>query len=214
MNEGAPRKLSTEEVQDAQIGLLEWEMEERDKTYAAQAEAHGIEPLTGLKTRQVLETQLANELRGIEANKRKNGPTQNLALIMIDIDHFKRINDTAGLGHSAGDEVLRKIGALLNASVRATDTVARWGGEEIMILMRKTSLTDAANHAEELRQKIEALTFEEYPTLKVTASFGVASSESSHEPKKLLQNVDSVLYVAKRGDDANPGGRNVVRTYA
>ena len=170
------RKLGTEEVQDAQIGLLEWEIEERDRQ-------QGIDHLTGASTRKVFEEELDQSLRLIrgEIKEKREGiePLKEVSLISIDIDHFKRVNDT--LGHPAGDEVLRKVSALLMGSVRESDTVARVGGEELMVLMRGANVSAAARLAEKLRAKIAELVFDEYPELKVTASFGAVSSSDSTE---------------------------------
>jgi len=197
------RELSTEEVQDAQIGLLEWELEERDKQ-------QGIDHLTGASTRKVFEQELEQALRMVrgEVKEKREGvePLKEVALISIDIDHFKQVNDT--LGHPAGDEVLRRVAALLMESVRETDTVARVGGEELMVLLPGADVSVAARHAEELRAKIAELTFSDYPELKVTASFGVISSDDSTDEKTLYEHADKALYAAKRG------GRNRVEIYS
>src|SRR3989344_1386515 len=100
------RELSKEEIQDAQIGLLEWELEEREKRY-------GIEPLTGLKRREVLERELKQLLKTGE--RRKTGTS----LIFVDLDNFKKVNDE--MGHQKGDEVLKRIANLLNGPTRSTD---------------------------------------------------------------------------------------------
>lgn len=197
----AARKLSTEEVQDAQIGLLEWELEERDKQ-------HGIDHLTGLKTRKVFERELEYSLKMIRGEIRPRAGAESYkeaSLISIDIDHFKQINDT--LGHQAGDEVLRKVSELLEQSVREADIVARVGGEELMVLLRGAEEAFAAQKAEELRAKVEQTAFDAYPGLNITASFGVVSSKSSTDAKMLYENVDKALYRAKRG------GRNRVEVY-
>ncbi|MBU6388840.1 GGDEF domain-containing protein [Patescibacteria group bacterium] len=196
------KELSTEEVQDAQIGLLEWELEERDKQ-------QGIDHLTGASTRKVFEREFEQALKMIrgEVEEKREGiePLKEVSLISIDIDHFKQVNDT--LGHPAGDEVLRRVAGLLLESVRETDTVARVGGEELMVLLPGADVSVAARHAEELRTKIAALTFSNYPELEVTASFGVISSQDSTDEKTLYNHVDKALYAAKRG------GRNRVEVY-
>jgi diguanylate cyclase (GGDEF)-like protein len=196
------RERSTEEIQDAQIGLLEWELEERDAQ-------HSTEHLTGLKNRAVFEHELGESLKMIrgEIQEKRKGiePTKEISLISIDLDHFKEVNDT--FGHPAGDEVLRKVSTLLTESVRESDVVARVGGEELMVLMRGANAQIAARYAEELRAKIERLAFDAYPELKVTASFGIISSNVSTDADTLIKNVDRSLYKAKRG------GRNRVEVY-
>ena len=180
-------------------GLDKWHFETLE-------EEHGTEHLTKLKSRKVFEHDLEWELKLIrgEAQEKRKGirPLEEISLISIDLDHFKQINDM--LGHAAGDEVLRKVSALLLESVREEDTVARFGGEELMILMRGADTAVAARHAEELRAKIEQLSFDTYPGLKVTASFGVASSKLATDEKTLLEEVDRALYAAKHA------GRNRV----
>lgn len=195
------RELGTEEVQDAQIGLLEWELEERN-------EQHGIDPLTGLRRREVLEHELDQSLKIIRGEiKEKRGESlKELSLIFIDLDHFKEVNDT--LGHPAGDEVLRKVSALLTNSVREEDVVARVGGEELVVLMRNATVPVATRHAEEIRTKVGKLSFDAYPELKVTASFGVVSSKSSTDAKSLYAQADKALYAAKEK------GRNRVEVYS
>lgn len=189
-------------IQDLEKGLLEWHVEEQEKE-------HGLDALTRLSNRKVFERNLDTTLklvRGELEEHRKGGePVKVASLISIDIDHFKNINDT--LGHPVGDEVLRQVAQTLISSVRATDTAARVGGEELMVLMPGADVHVAARHAEELRAAIEELVFEGYPGLKVTASFGVISSETSTDAKTLLENIDTALYAAKRQ------GRNRVEVY-
>lgn len=189
------RELSKEEVQDAQIGLLEWELEERDRI-------HGTDHLTGVSTRKVFEHHLENLLK----TQREGEKGQKLALVAIDVDHFKQVNDT--FGHSAGDEVLRSVAALLMESVRETDFVGRMGGEEFMILFQGADEIFAKQKSEELRTSVEKLTFNNYPGLEIKASFGVVSSEHSNDATILRERADQALYVAKRS------GRNQVKVYS
>ncbi|MFW6434741.1 MAG: diguanylate cyclase [Halovenus sp.] len=123
-----------------------------------------------------------------------------LALVMFDLDHFKAINDAHG--HETGDEVLRALAGLVQANVRNADTVARWGGEEFMILLPETGLAAAGQLAEKLRECVEAHRFPE--GIPVTASFGVGALYAGDTRKALLRRVDDALYRAKHG------GRNRV----
>ncbi|MDO8567005.1 MAG: GGDEF domain-containing protein [bacterium] len=187
--------------QDAQIGLLEWEMEVRE-------EQHDTEHLTGLRTRKFFDNELKLMCGEIEEKRHGVESPKKISLILIDLDHFKAVNDS--LGHPAGDQVLRDVSALLIQSVRPTDVVARFGGEELIILMRGAGGEVAARHAEELRAKIEQLTFDAYPALKVTASFGVCSADVSSptSSEAIVKHADDALYEAKEE------GRNRVRVYS
>lgn len=125
-----------------------------------------------------------------------------MSLIMFDIDHFKNINDTHG--HTVGDLVLVELAALVRRAIRDTDTLGRWGGEEFMILTPVTTLVDALEFAERLREDIESTSF---PLAgQLTCSFGVAESAEGESLESLLNRVDKALYKAKNN------GRNRVET--
>jgi diguanylate cyclase (GGDEF)-like protein len=119
---------------------------------------------------------------------------------MVDIDHFKSVNDNHG--HATGDDVLRRVAAVVMKTAGEGDVVCRYGGEEFSLLMPDTSLDDAELRAERIRLAIKALRFGD---LKVTASLGVSSlSQQASSPQDLLDQADKCLYVAKRN------GRNQV----
>ncbi|MCE9573671.1 MAG: diguanylate cyclase [Deltaproteobacteria bacterium] len=122
-----------------------------------------------------------------------------LALIMIDVDHFKRINDTRG--HVAGDAVLAEVAARLATAVRNEDVVARFGGEEFAIISRATSRADAMKLAERLRRTVAArpIIVEDGAPLPVTVSIGVAAypEVAVKEPDDLIEAADKALYRAK-----------------
>ncbi|MDV7104646.1 sensor domain-containing diguanylate cyclase [Vibrio sp. TH_r3] len=123
-----------------------------------------------------------------------------LSILLIDLDYFKTINDN--FGHQAGDETLIAVASLLKDSVRKTDTVGRWGGEEFLIIC-PSALIDAAQHlAEKLRKAISRL--ENGVPRTLTASIGVASAKNNEPIEKLLKRVDEALYCAKHN------GRNRV----
>ena len=173
-----------------------------------QNEQIDIDDLTKLKSRKVFKHELEQSLKMVRGELRPRSGAESYkeaSLIYIDIDYFKQVNDT--FGHSAGDEVLKKISELLRESVREADIAARFGGEELIVLLRGADEKFAAQKAEELRAKVEQLTFPAHPELKVTASFGVVSSNSSTKAEELYNYVDKALYVAKRG------GRNRVEIY-
>ena len=127
-------------------------------------------------------------------------PNQALSLLMLDIDHFKSINDT--FGHQAGDHVLIEIASRLRRSLRGSDMVARWGGEEFVVLLRDCALSDALRLAEELRVEIAELPFGAMGSL--TVSVGVAEARAGEDLTTWLERADRALYRAKRS------GRNEV----
>ena len=123
-----------------------------------------------------------------------------LSCLVVDLDHFKSINDT--YGHAAGDEVLRKAGATLLEQARDSDVVCRYGGEEFCVLLPHLDIENAAKAAERLREALGQMRFAQ---LRVSASIGVSSlSLGAKEPQELLDQADKSLYVAKRN------GRNRV----
>ena len=148
--------------------------------------------LTGLFNRKHMWETLAREL---ETYKRHRRP---LSVLMIDIDHFKRYNDTQG--HLAGDEALRRLGGILRSSLRVSDYAARYGGEEFLIVLPDTDSAMGAQVAERLRELVAGEKFGGGPgSPKITISIGVAStSEHEEEPETLVRNADTALYRAKK----------------
>jgi diguanylate cyclase (GGDEF)-like protein len=122
---------------------------------------------------------------------RQNGAC--FSLLMLDIDFFKRINDTNG--HATGDDVLRHLCQTVRGVVRISDCIGRWGGEEFVVLLPDTSLIDAESMAERIRARIENTPFNE---LAVTVSIGVAEYANGETIDTLLAHADSALYQAKR----------------
>ena len=123
-----------------------------------------------------------------------------LSIALMDIDHFKDINDT--YGHNIGDMVLTEIAALVRSHIRESDIVARWGGEEFVILFPHTNPDEAYAVAEKLRILLEAYAFEEIGRL--TCSFGVGSVAYDDTLANAVDRADASLYEAKRN------GRNRV----
>ena len=169
---------------------------------------HGIDHLTGVSNRKFFEQELEQSLRFVrgEIHEHRGGGegSREVSLVFIDLDHFKQINDQHG--HPIGDEVLKRVSTLLINSVRETDVVARVGGEEFVVLLRGADQSFAALAAEKFRTEMEKLSFDSIgkPDLKVTASLGVSSSNSSTDPKVLYHYADKAVYEAKHG------GRNQV----
>ena len=154
--------------------------------------------LTSLNNRKHMMDTLAMEVaRGLRYEKR-------FSILMIDIDDFKRYNDT--LGHLAGDEVLRELGAFLKSTLRTEDYAARYGGEEFLLLLPETGSDGAGQLAERLRQRLEEQAIganSQHPG--ITVSVGVAAfPDTGSDPEELIRRADSAMYKAKQA------GRNQV----
>ena len=143
--------------------------------------------LTGIANRREFSTILARE---VELAKRYGTP---VSLAMYDLDYFKLVNDT--FGHEAGDHVLQAVTSLVKKNIRAPDIVARWGGEEFMLLMPQSDMGAASNVAEKLRLAIAEHDFDKVG--KLTVSFGVTAFELEDDKNSLLKRVDDALYRAK-----------------
>jgi len=151
--------------------------------------------LTGLANRRRFQDTLTSE---VERSRRFG---QGVGLIMLDIDNFKKVNDT--YGHQQGDVVLREVAKVLRATAREIDEPARYGGEELAVVLPSTDLEGAFHFAERLRESIEELRLE-LPggggdVMQITASFGVAAVPGSAQDERgLVAAADSALYAAKR----------------
>lgn len=147
--------------------------------------------LTGLANRTALEERLR------EAHNLFHRYRRPVALLVIDLDHFKHINDT--YGHQAGDAVLERLGDIVRAATRETDFPARFGGEEIVVLLPETMLREAAEVAERIRRAIESTRVEwNGKVIPVTASIGVsACPDTVEEPEELMRTADAALYTSK-----------------
>lgn len=152
------------------------------------------DPLTGLLNRRAFTTVLANAINKAQADG------QDLCLVMLDIDHFKTINDT--YGHLVGDKVLRFIGRLLTQVVKGQDTLCRFGGEEFAILLPETSPQGALRVAETIRNRLNGshlrLADSGQPLGELTASLGVACYRPGESADNFIQRADQALYEAKR----------------
>lgn len=158
------------------------------------------DPLTGLCNRLFFQKRVLYEYQRAE---RYQNP---MALLMLDLDHFKRINDKHG--HPFGDHVLKEVARLLINNLRGVDIVARYGGEEIVVVCPETNREQATIVAERIRSACEKLEIEkDATTARVTTSIGVAicPHEGVHSEEDLLQMADQALYAAKQA------GRNCVR---
>lgn len=158
------------------------------------------DPLTGLHNRRSLDARLSEAHALDRRYARQSGRVHGL--LLIDVDHFKRINDV--FGHPAGDGVLRLLAQLLLGAVRASDVVARFGGEEFAVLLPELAgPLDAVRAADKIRRAVEAADFPEAG--KVTVSIGVSlASPDDTDVRPLIDRADAALYEAKHG------GRNAV----
>ena len=158
-----------------------------------------VDSLTGLNNRRYLETHLASLLQNVT---NRGG---SLSLMMLDIDHFKSVNDT--YGHNAGDEVLRNFAGRVKRMVRQTDLACRYGGEEFVVMMPDTTIAVASQIAERVRAAVQG---ELFPidggarSIPVTVSIGLAESRGMNDPETLFRRADKALYCSKNS------GRNRV----
>jgi diguanylate cyclase (GGDEF)-like protein len=151
-----------------------------------QASEARIDALTGLANRRALEEILSAEI------SRAQRFEHDLAVVLLDLDRFKEINDS--FGHAAGDVMLRAVSRLLTSLARQGDTVARWGGEEFVVVLPETDLPGAQRFAERLRRTIESHVVGD---MKTSASCGVATMLPEDSVEELLGAADRALYQAK-----------------
>ena len=165
----------------------------RDITEARSAQ---IDYLTGLSNRRQFEREGS---RLLDLGRRHAEP---VTLVMMDLDHFKTVNDT--FGHQLGDEVLKEVASLMRYVCRQSDVAARWGGEEFVLLLPKTDADGGEKQAERLRSEIEK---HDFPRVSaVTASFGIATTVAGDTLPDLIVRADQAVYEAKKA------GRNRVET--
>lgn len=192
----------TDQDKDNRIAELETQVHnlERDLIH---------DPLTGIKTRNFFEEELGVYLTSLATSdhgKRKEWfGFRNISIIFFDIDYFKNVNDT--YGHAVGDIVLQKVAQTIQSNLRTGDTLARWGGEEMVASLLGASEQDAMMKAEEIREKVSTLAFPEAEGLHLTISSGIASAEKNLTSSELVKHADQALYSAKNS------GRNKVVAY-
>lgn len=184
--EAAARELENKVAQRTQ------ELAEANTKLAAQARR---DALTGLPNRLA-----ANEFIGHEFHNLKRS-LEPYSVLMIDIDHFKNVNDT--YGHAVGDQVLQQVSRILAQSVRENDLVARMGGEEFMAVLPHTSLHDALKVAEKVRTQVASAQFDLVGRVTISAGVAIAQAHHSNADEAIIQ-ADAMLYNAKRA------GRNQV----
>lgn len=165
--------------------------EELETAMSRLAEMAVRDELTGLYNRRHMTELLASE------HRRAEHTGDSYCVCLIDIDHFKRVNDT--YGHGNGDTVLRTFAAVSQQCLRRTDILARWGGEEFLLLLPQSTQSNAKVVMERIMKDLEITVFEGLPEeLRVTVSAGVAQYQKGSEIKGLIEQADQALYSAKR----------------
>lgn len=149
------------------------------------------DPLTGLLNRRAADEMLAQEER------RARALSGRLAVLMVDVDHFKRLNDQHG--HAVGDRALQHLAAVMASQLRDVDHLARWGGEEFLVILPATAGGDAQQLAQRLCERVRAVPLvHEGQALALTASVGVAAWQGREDSvPALLRRADAALYRAK-----------------
>ena len=169
---------------------LSYEISQRIIAQQALQEAATIDPLTGLYNRRAILDRIKQEFA---RNKRYAAP---FSIIVADIDHFKGINDSKG--HDAGDSVLVEMSVRMRGMLRSMDALARWGGEEFLLLLPDTTLENGMLVAEKIRSRIcDSPFFVRGEELHISSSFGVAEHEPDMENEALIKKADEALYRAK-----------------
>ena len=153
--------------------------------------------LTGLYNRHVFDALMPQAISEAKRSKK------SLITMLIDIDHFKTINDS--FGHITGDQVIKDIASLIRKNLRASDIVFRWGGEEYLVILKDCPISDAQAIAEKLRASVEEIALPlDNPSAKSTLSIGIAALRSDDSPDDMIVRADAALYTAKNR------GRNCV----
>jgi diguanylate cyclase (GGDEF)-like protein len=148
-----------------------------------------IDLLTGIANRRIFLESLGG---AISFAQRQQTP---MSIIMADLDDFKSVNDT--FGHNAGDRMLQAFATLLMENSREEDLIARWGGEEFIMMLPGTSATEATGFGERLRHRLEEITFPD-SGIRLTASFGVSAYQPGETSTSFIDRADQALYEAKR----------------
>ncbi|MDF1877024.1 sensor domain-containing diguanylate cyclase [Sulfurimonas sp. SAG-AH-194-L11] len=160
---------------------------DRVKKHQNLMELATIDSLTKTYNRYQINAEIENEIIRVQRTDRR------FSLMMIDLDYFKKVNDT--FGHDIGDEVLIEFTRVLKKSLRKNDKIGRWGGEEFMVLLVETSLKDALSVSQKLCQDIDRYKFKSIGHL--TCSIGVSLFKRGDTKFTLLKRIDQALYLSK-----------------
>ncbi len=178
------------------LGLLWWHTRQHAQKMQKLATIDG---LTGLLNRRAI-MQF-----GVKEWQRSTRFKHPFSCLIFDIDNFKKVNDT--FGHSVGDEVLKFISSVVKSTLRETDALGRFGGEEFLLLATETDPSQAEILAERIREKIEQTSHQSLGDTNVTVSIGVAQKNGEFSLDELINHADEALYSAKNN------GRNRVAVY-
>lgn len=184
-------ELSDRNEKLVQAQIAHQVLEEKARLYQHMA---NTDQLTGLHNRKYMDSVMRFQSLRVSAS------ASNCCIMLLDIDHFKQINDS--YGHQMGDLVLQKVSTCLSGILRTNDVIARWGGEEFLLMCPHTSLEEAALLAERLRNQIEQL--ELMPQRTVTVSIGIAQMKKNERSEQAIARADAMLYRSKHN------GRNQI----
>lgn len=183
------------------MGLLRRRLREQKQALEASLEQIRVlatqDELTGLVNRRHMMVMLRAE----QARQQRNG--QAMSVVLLDLDHFKHINDS--FGHQTGDAVLRAFAGGVSSSLRVSDVLARWGGEEFLLMLPETGQKDALHCVQRMRDALARIDFDAIASgLQLTFSAGLASCEPGESIETVIELADQALYRAKRA------GRNCI----
>lgn len=185
------RKFNATEVEELKQLLCSLAYPLRNALLYQDALEYGSkDPLTGISTRGIMDMMLQRDLKNAQVQK------SSYSLLIIDIDHFKLVNDK--YGHVVGDCVLKAASSMMDSQKRSGDILCRYGGEEFVVLMRDADIDEAQLLAESMRGYIEA-----HPCIcsdeeiNITVSIGLSTLQDGDYPKTLLERADQALYFAK-----------------
>lgn len=208
VEKGAPEQLARDIVaKDILMGRGAKTKAEYKKT----AETAMIDPLTGAFNRQYFNQRLSNAFQRTERQHDGGFPTE-IGLLLFDLDHFKNVNDT--FGHNEGDEVLKRFVATISSEIRDEDVLARWGGEEFVLLIRESHKLKE----EEIKGMVERFSRAIQETVvvvgpdrsrqQITASMGLAFFNGKDEDRAILKPEDLISFADQAMYMAKAGGRN------
>ncbi len=181
------------------IDSLTYKVKAMNKELVSAKEKVLIDGLTKISNRKAFDNKMNN------AFKKKSRKIDPFTLVMVDIDYFKKINDE--YGHTAGDDVLRKVAKTIKEVFISNDFVSRYGGEEFAIIIKRIDMNYIQNICERLRASIEAIDIKiENNTIPISISIGIAFCNQSDTPKTLIDRADQSLYLAKHS------GRNTIKS--
>jgi diguanylate cyclase len=185
------RLIEANQSMQSQLSSVEDKLHEQARLVEMKVAEARTDALTGLANRRAFDDKVAACYEEFQRSRRP------FSLILGDIDHFKKFNDSHG--HQTGDEVLRGTARVLRESARESDFVARYGGEEMTIVLPGTKMDEATRALERARQAVESARFRS-PTgeLKVAMSFGVAELLPGEDVPSLIRRADAALYAAKQ----------------